>query len=150
MMRCRPASVILAALVLPAAVGCGRAPAQSAKPRAEQTLPAVSADGGHFARPADLLAAMRRGGVDCVDYKRIPDQVKGVAEHGTCNIEHDLSRNVPVTIYADPAAAAGAVNALARTTGTFLAGENWTLDLTSDPVSADRLRRAIGGEVLHG
>lgn len=94
------------------------------------------------------MAAMARAGVDCRRYEKIENASNGSLELGACYLDGDPSRDIPISIYASAADAADGVKAPASFGGTFLLGQNWTLNLGSNTAETEKLKVGLGGRLL--
>jgi hypothetical protein len=105
-------------------------------------------DGGRYATPENLVAAMERDGVVCSGYSTTENPT-GAVGRGSCQLD---GQETVVSIYATESDAKGEPERKNRLLGglvvDMVVGVNWTVSC-HDPAAAKRVADAIGGQVVH-
>jgi hypothetical protein len=149
----RAPGALAAVLALAACLGgCASGASDKAAPKASPSASASSAptDGGFYSSSADLIAALKRSGVDCAGYNQIPEPANGALELGSCYVGGNSGGEIVVSIYASEADTADGVKALTSfgMGAEVLTGQNWTLNLNDTRELIPQVRTALGGRYL--
>lgn len=105
-------------------------------------------DGGSYATPQNLVAALEDKGVVCAGYSATANPI-GAVGRGSCQLD---GQETVVSIYATQADATGEPQRKNQLLGglevDMVVGVNWTVSC-HDPAAAKRVADAIGGQVVH-